>query len=293
MTMRKLVFTLLLAFAFLHRAHAAESLPIGRGDLLRIQVIDTQELDGVARVEDDGSVPVSMAGKVQVVGMTPFEAAHAIEKAYLDGNLLRHPHVVVTVQEYATTRVSVLGDVKVPGSYELHTARTVIDVLAMAGGLTETADRHVVIEHRDTKERISYFVANDPAAALQQNQIIMPGDTVIVPRAGIVYAIGDFGHPGGYTINDNNGKITALSLIARAGGVPPNAAPAHAKLMRKTDGGYTQIVLDLRSIQQGKQQDVELQPEDVIYVPFSYARNFAIGASGIVAAMATASIYRF
>lgn len=293
MTMRKLVFAVFLAFTFLHRAHATESLPIGQGDLLRIQVIDTSELDGVARVEDDGSVPVSMAGKVQVAGMTPFEAAHAIEKAYLDGNILRHPHVVVTVQEYATTRVSVLGDVKAPGSYDLHAARTVIDVLAMAGGLTETADRHIVIERRGTKERINYFVANDPAAALQQNQSIMPGDTIIVPRAGIVYAIGNFGRPGGYALNDNNSKITALSLIARAGGLQPNGAPAHAKLLRKSGDTYTQIALDLKRIEHGKQQDVELQPDDVIYVPFSYVRNFAIGASGIVAAVATASIYKF
>lgn len=293
MTMRKFLLAVFGAFAFLHCAHATESLPIGQGDLLHIQVIDTSELDNVARVEDDGSVPVSMVGKVQVAGMTPFEAAHAIEKAYLDGNLLRHPHVIVTVQEYATTRVSVLGDVKVPGSYDLHAARTVIDVLAMAGGLTETADRHILIERHGSKERINYFVDNDPATALQQNQIIMPGDTIIVPRAGIVYAIGDFGHPGGYAINDNNGKITALALIARAGGLPPNGAPAHAKLLRKAGGSYTQIALNLKSIQLGKQQDVELLPEDVIYVPFSYARNFAIGASSIVAAVATASIYRF
>ena len=275
------------------RLQAQESLLIGPGDLLHVQVLDTPDLEEHARVTDAGELPLILGGNVKVAALTPEEAAHAIEKVLLHGHFLLHPEVLVTVEEYATQKVSVLGEVKVPGAYAIDTPRPVLDVLTLAGGLTALADRKILIERHGTGEKVPYFVSNEPGLALDTSVKVDPGDTVLVPKAGIVYVLGDVDRPGGYTMTNNDAAITVLQLVARAGGTTHSAVPSHAKLIRKTDSGYVEMPLPLSKMQKGKRADIALQPNDIVYVPFSYMRNFALGASGLAAAAASAAVYRF
>src|SRR6266481_4329516 len=120
-----------------------ESLLIGPGDLLNVQVFETPDLTQSPRVTDTGTVPLMLLGELKVVGMTPAQAASAIEQKLVEKNLMLHPVVTVSVQEYATQSVSVLGQVKLPGSYPITAPRTVIDMIAVAGGLTDVADRRI------------------------------------------------------------------------------------------------------------------------------------------------------
>ncbi len=288
----KWLFLLLLAPAG-SPAQAPESLLIGPGDMLHIQIFDTPELEQHARVTDAGELPLLLGGSVKASALTPAQAARAIEKVLLDGHYLLRPKVLVAIEEYATQKVSVLGEVKTPGAYAIDTPRSVLDVLTLAGGLTELADRKILIERRSSQEKIPYFVSNKPDAAFDTAIQIHPGDTLLIPRAGIVFALGDVGRPGGYTMTNNEGKISVLELLARAGGTNHSAVPSHAKLIRNDGEKVTEISVPLSAMQKGNRMDMPLHPGDIVYVPFSYMRNIAENAGGIAASTAGAMIYQF
>jgi polysaccharide export outer membrane protein len=275
------------------QAQTAESLLIGPGDMVHVQVFDTPELEEHARVTDAGELPLILGGNVKVAALTPEGAARAIEKVLLNGHYLLHPQVLVTVDEFVTQKVSVMGEVKAPGAYPINTPRSVLDVLTMAGGLTDLADRKIVIERHGTGEKVAYYFSNEPGVAIDTSVRVDPGDEVVVPRAGIVYVLGDVARPGGYTMTNNEARISVLELVARAGGTNHSAVPSHAKLIRKSGGGYVETPLPLSAMQKGKRADMQLQPADIVYVPFSYMRNFTLQASGIAASVGSAAVYKF
>jgi polysaccharide biosynthesis/export protein len=269
-----------------------ESLLIGHGDVLHIQVYDTPEMEQRARVTDSGYIPLSFLGNVKVVGMTPGDASNEIEHRLIAAGIMLHPQVTIRVDEYATQNASVMGQVVKPGPYEIDTSRKVIDVLALAGGLTDIADRHITIErYGDPTQKIEYYYSNVAGTALQDDPMVYPGDTVIVPKAAVVYVLGDVLKPGGYPINTNNSKMTVLQAIALAGYANHTATVGKSKLVRKTPTGVEQIDLPVGAMQKGKTQDVALMPDDVVYVPFSFMRNVMVNGSSILASATSAAIY--
>lgn len=268
-----------------------ESLLIGPGDLLRISVLRESELDQRVRVLDSGEISVALVGKVAVQGLTPAEAADRIATRYRDGKFLLHPDVSVFVEDYATEKVTVIGQVVHPGSFSIAGPRTLIDVLSLAGGLTEDADRHIVIERGlENGQRIRVFLSNHADAALNADVLVRPGDTVMVPKAGIVYVLGDVAHPGGYVMQ-NDSQLTVLQAIALAAGASKTASEKHVRLVRNVDGLTQSIELPLRDMERGRQPDVPLQANDILYVPFSLGKNVSLGIANIAAAASTALIY--
>jgi polysaccharide export outer membrane protein len=271
-----------------------ESLSIGPGDILHLKVLEAPELEQSARVSDAGTLTLVLGGKVQVAGLTPAEAAVAIERALVEGHYVLTPHVSVTTEQTATQNVTILGQVRTPGSYPIATARPILDVLALAGGLNDLAQRKVTIQRHASKERVDYVLSNSANAALDANVPVYPGDTVLVPKADVVYVLGDVNRPGGIAIVTNDSKLSALQALSLAGGTPPNAVPSHSRLIRKqADGSHVELPLQLSAMQKGKEPDIPLQGDDIIYVPFSYARNMAVGAGSLVGATSSAAIYRF
>lgn len=271
-----------------------ESLTIGPGDMLHLKVLEAPELEQSSRVSDAGMLTLILGGKVQVAGLTPAEAAVAIERTLVEGHYMLTPHVSVTTEQTATQNVTILGQVRTPGSYPIATPRPILDVLALAGGLNDLAQRKVTIQRHASKERVDYVLSNSANAALDANVPVYPGDTVLVPKADVVYVLGDVNRPGGIAIVTNDSKLSALQALSLAGGTPPNAVPSHARLIRKQpDGTHVEQQLQLSAMQKGKEPDIPLQGDDIIYVPFSYARNMAVGAGSLVGATSSAAIYRF
>ena len=291
--MKKVIFVCLMCLPLTALAQSGESLRIGPGDQIHVTVVDSPELDQHPRVTDAGEVPLIGVGAVKITGLTPAEAATAVHDKLIAAHYLNHPEVTVTVEQYATQTVSVLGQVRASGAYPIGTARPVVDVLALAGGLNEVADRNIVIERRgDPDHPLHYNLANDGVLALQTSVLVYPGDTVMVPKAGIVYVLGDVNRPGGFVMDNNSTELTLLQALARAGGVSRTAKQGHAKLLRKDATGYHETQLSLGEIQKGKQQDIALAPGDVLYVPFSYAKNIAVsGSSGIISSVSSAAVY--
>jgi polysaccharide export outer membrane protein len=273
---------------------ASESLLIGPGDQLHIQVADTPEMDLHPRVTDAGEVPIEAVGNVHVAGLTPAAAEIAMQNRLIDAGYMRHPIVLVTIEQFATQTVSVLGEVKAPGAYPIATPRSILNVLALAGGLNSAADRNIVIErHGDPANPVHYNYSNNPDTALEQQVLVSPGDTILVPRAGIIYVLGDVNRPGGFAMTNNESKMTMLEALALAGGVSKSARQGGARLIRKDDSGsYSDRKLSVGDLQEGKIPDIAMQPGDVIYIPFSFAKNLALmGAPSIAASATSAAIY--
>jgi polysaccharide biosynthesis/export protein len=269
-----------------------ESMLIGPGDEVNVEVFDTPDLDQNGRVTDAGEFPLMLGGKVRLASLTPIEAARTIEAALISSHVMYYPKVLVTVTQYATQSVTVFGQVNHPGSYSIDTPRSVVDVLGLAGGLTDLADRHVTIERHTSHRQISYYVSNRPGDLQDQTAMVNPGDKLIVPKAGIVYVLGDVGRPGGYPMTNNDGTLTVLQAVATAGGTTSSAAPNSSRLIRRTAaGGYQSDPIPFSAMQKGKKPDMPLQAGDIVYVPFSYLRNAALGITSIAAAATGAALY--
>ena len=274
------------------RADQRESLLIGPGDLLHIQVFQTPDLEQHLRVTDHGTIELLTGDSIAVDHLSPNEAAHVIEREMVSRNWMLSPHVMVTVEQYATQGVTIFGQVKTPGVYPIETSRSLLDVISLAGGLTDFANREITIKRWLTKEDVTYFVSNESKLALDSAPQVYPGDSILVPKADVVYALGDVGRPGAYVNATNDGKLTVLQIISQAGSTPPNAVPSKAIIIRKqSEGTYVKLPLPLAAMQKGKLPDIVLQANDVIYVPFSYLRNVAVDLGGLAAAAASSAVY--
>jgi polysaccharide export outer membrane protein len=270
-----------------------ESLLIGPGDVLHVQVVDAPEMEQHVRVTDNGMIPLVGAGDVKVGGLSVAAAETAIHDHLIATHYMNHPQVLVSVEEYATETVSVIGEVARPGVFPITTPRTVLDVLSFAGGITNVADRNITIQRHGSKDdSASYYVSNDAKQAIASQVMVNPGDTVIVPRAGIVYILGDVNRPGGFAMSNNQDHMTLLQALSLAGGVTHSAKQGHARLIRVAEGAQHEQQLNLGEIQKGKLPNPTLYPGDILYVPFSWTKNFVTaGAPNLAGSAATAAIY--
>ena len=266
---------------------------IGPGDLIHIQVFDTPEMEQRLRVSENGDVSLEFLGNLHLAGMSTAQAARELERRFEAGKILLHPQVTVFIDQYATQSVSILGEVHQPGTYQITAPRSIIDILAMAGGATSAADRHITIKRHGPKgQKVSYFLSNEANEAFDQSVLVYPGDTVLVEKAAFVYILGDVRNPGGYIMDDNRSEFTALQLVAEAGGLNKTSVPEHSRLIRNNpDGTLDETRIQLARMQKGKEPDLPLFAGDIIFVPFSYVKGIGLGAAGITAAVASAALY--
>ena len=161
-----------------------ESLVIGPGDLLQVDVLREPELTQKVRVLDSGEIVLPLIGRINVGGDSTPRADVQIAKAYETGQYLKNAQVTVTILQFATQTVAVLGEVEHPGTVTITTPRSLLDVLAMAGGLTKDADRHITIERGGVwGEQIKVFLPNNPQADLKADVSVYPGDRLLVHKA--------------------------------------------------------------------------------------------------------------
>lgn len=272
----------------------AQAALIGPGDVLDISVFDTPELQTKVRVSDEGNIEMAFIGTIHVSGLTPGHAADVISKKLKETNTVKHPMVNLFVSEYAYNRVSVLGEVKSPATFPVVGQMRLLDAVSDAGGLLPSASGIVTISHRDPSDRSADFVVSDPSQGNAiENPPILPGDTVIAKKAGIVYVVGGVIHPGGFAIELNQ-KLSLLKAMALAEGPAPGASLRKAVLLRTVAGQRQEIPVDLKALLHRKKNDMQLQPDDILYVPVNGARaGLHEGVGAITSAAAYAAIYRF
>jgi polysaccharide biosynthesis/export protein len=103
--------------------------------------------------------------------------------------------------------------------------------------------------------------------------------------------LGDVGRPGGYPMTTNDSRITVLQALAMAGSANRTSILGKAKLVRKTPNGPQEVPMQLAQMQQGKRPDIDMQPDDVLFLPFSWMKNIAANAQGIAASATSAVIF--
>jgi polysaccharide export outer membrane protein len=107
----------------------------------------------------------------------------------------------------------------------------------------------------------------------------------------MIYVMGDVNRPGAYAMTTNDEHLTVMQVIAFAGSASKTAVQSHIRLIRTTEHGQVELPVQLDAIQKGKRPDIALQPNDILYVPFSWMRNVAMSSSSIGAATGGAAIY--
>lgn len=273
-------------------AQASATIKIGPGDLLEITVFDVPEMTQQVRVGADGKAELELIGDTALAGLTATEAARAIARELRDQKFLLQPQVNVLIKEFASQGVSVVGEVQHPGVFQVLGPRSLLDLISMAGGLTNAADTRITIKRRSgAEDKLVTKLQNDDADTSVSNDVqIYPGDLVVVPRAGIVYVLGDVNRPGGFVMQDN-GKITLLQALAQAGGANKSASLSKAVLMRKNARGYATTKLHVGKMEKGEEPDLELHANDILFVPNNRLKNAMTGTQAVVSNLGGASIY--
>jgi polysaccharide export outer membrane protein len=268
----------------------SSALVIGPGDEVEITVYGATDLSGHTRVSAEGNVSMPLIGYVQIAGLSSREAEGAIETQLRENNVVNDPHVSVYVREYTRSGFSVAGEVAKPGFYSALGPHRLFDVLQAAGGPTDKAANKVMISHRDQRDVRILSISKDPAEMTISNVDLQPGDTVVVPRAGIVYVLGEVTRPGGFVLNSTGG-ITVLQVVAAAGGTTHIASAGKTRLLRRTENGFQEQGVDLKKLLRGKAHDVPVRDQDILFIPSSGIKS-ALNVSALAASVGTAAIYR-
>lgn len=271
---------------------SAPSIDIGPGDTLEVTVFDIRELSGRFRVSQKGQVDLPLIGKTRVAGLTADEAAAEIQARLKSGGFVLHPQVTVLISQYATQGADVMGEVNRPGIYPTLGSRRLLDMLTLAGGVNGSAGNLVTIIHRKDPHHPVYLALAQTAAGLklQANPVILPGDTIVVQKSGIVYILGDVSRPGGYLI-DNNEPLSLLQALTLAGGSTSTSDVRDARLIRKLASGKEEIKLNLKKIYLGKEADIAVNDGDILYVPSSNLKTFIYRGFTGIATTANTAVY--
>lgn len=272
-----------------HKETSSTGLVLGPGDEVDVSVFGAPDLSGRTRVGADGNISIPLVGYVRVAGLSSNEAETAIEAQLRQANVLNDPRVSIFIKEYTNSGISIAGEVAKPGFYSAVGPHRLFDVLQAAGGPTDKAASKVIISHRDQTATTTLDISKDPAEMAVNNVVLQPGDTVVVPRAGIVYVLGEVTRPGGYVLNSTGG-ITVLQVVAVAGGPTHVASAGKTRLLRRTENGFREEKIDLKKLLRGKVPDVSVRNEDILFVPTSGIKS-ALNTSALVATVGTAAIY--
>jgi len=263
---------------------------LGGGDLIEVNVYNVPELTTKARVGTSGDVYLPLIDYVHVGDLTVDEAQALIQKRLGDGGFVRNPHVTIFVDESASQGVTVLGEVSKPGIYPDLGDHKLYEIISEAGGFSPSAARKVSIFHRNQSQATELKLSRNLADDLSSNVEVLPGDTIMVPRAPIIYVVGDVGRPSGLLVD--NGTLTVLQAVALAGGTNRTAKMGAVRIIRKGPTGMTETQVPLKKMLEAKAPDVTLQADDILFVPVSGGRVLAGRTFEAAMAMATAvSIY--
>jgi polysaccharide export outer membrane protein len=263
---------LLLALLFAPQAPAAtdpSTYTVGPRDVLNITVFNQPQLTGKFVVDADGSFAYPLLGRV-VAGGTRVPNLEARMRDGLAAGFLRDPHVTITVEQYRSQQVFVMGEVRTPGNLEFTGSMTLLEALARAGSTTERAGTQAVIIRRggaptdpaagggsapaEASDGIRVNLEQLQAGALSQNLALRAGDTVFVPRAETVFVSGHVEKPGEYVFRTG---LTVRQAIALAGGVTERGSTRRLQVVREVNGEQVKDGIDL--------QDV-LRPGDTVIV---------------------------
>jgi len=213
-------------------------LKLGVGDQVALQVFGRPEFNTTTYVSDDGTISVPLAGAVDVAGKSPSGAAMAVARALKAGQFLVNPQVTITLPQFKSQQVSVLGEVRNPGRYPLDSKTTLLDLLAQAGGVAETGSTTVYLIRGNAEGKPERRAVDLLGLASGKGELpdvrIRSGDSVFVPRAQQYYVYGEVQNPNMYPLQPGT---TVLQAISRSGGLTPRGSDSRIVIKRKDKNG--------------------------------------------------------
>jgi polysaccharide export outer membrane protein len=248
------------------------NLAIGPGDMLDITVYDVPELTLKVRVDEDGSVILPLVGAIHCAGLSVSETEDLLVTRLVHDDYVKAPQVSILISEFATQSVSVGGEVNQPGIYPLPGPHTLFDAISAAGGLTQSAGDTITIVHKAALSAPQKVTIANNGAFHNPSDSIQPGDMITVSKAGVAYVVGEVNKPGGFLLG-NNTRLTVVKAVALAGGQTNHARMKYVSIVRHKNGLVEITTVDLKQMMRGNEQDIELQPDDILYVPNSGVRT--------------------
>jgi polysaccharide biosynthesis/export protein len=268
------------------------SLKVGPGFLLNVTVYDEPDFSGPTRVDNEGNINVPFLKPVHVGGDTVVEAKKALEKAFMDQGILKHPQVSIDVQQFATTTATVIGEVQTPGKVELLKPHSLLEVIGMTGGETPLAGNVIELKRADgdPPAKVYHYSRGGDATEIR-DVMVHPGDTVIVKKAGVVYVLGAVNRPGGYAMQEQ-GELNVAQAISLAQGLTLQAKVGGLRVVQKQgDGRVVEVPVSYKKMMDGKVAPMQLAAGDIVYVPVSHMKTVLSSTTGLVAQSTAAAIY--
>jgi len=260
--------------------------------------ISGPELDEVAnkptRIDGNGDIQVPLVGRVHVAGLTVQQCEQELDKRL--STYIRQPQIAVSVKELRSQPASVLGAVNTPGVHQVQGHKTLLEMLSLAGGIRPDAGYRVRITRQlewgciplanatlDASGRFNVAEVNlkdiMEAKNPEENIQIFPHDVISVPKAEMVYVIGEVKRSGGFVLGEHE-SISVLQALSLAEGLNGTADAHHARILRlnhKADQ-REEMAVDVKGILTGKLRDVPLQGDDILFIPGSTGKKAALRA---------------
>jgi polysaccharide export outer membrane protein len=246
------------------------------------------------RIDLQGNLNIPLIGRVHAGGLTVDQLEALVVSRLL--KYAKRPQVTISVTEFRSQPVSVVGAVNKPGIHQVQGRKTLIEMLSLAEGLRNDAGNTIKLTRQITwgaiplpdvmvNEAAGFSVAEITVNSImearnpEQNIPIMPNDIISVPRAALVYVVGNVKRSGGFVLGEKKG-VSTLQALALAEGLDRAAAPEHAKIFRvPPDGGErTEISVNLKKILSGKGKDIPMYANDVLFIPNSASRTIGYRA---------------
>ncbi|MGA1865319.1 MAG: polysaccharide biosynthesis/export family protein [bacterium] len=224
---------------------------IGAQDKLKIEVWDHPDLTREVAVSLSGLFTFPLIGEIKASGLTAEQVQKEIARRLADGYLIR-PQVTVTIIEYRSKQVNILGEVRNPGAYPYTRQTSLIEIISMAGGLTKEAGPEAYILRSKganpsdpEKEERSQSVSDSDSTMkkIDLNDLLKSGhevyfllrenDTIYIPRADFFYVLGEVNKPGPYKLEKDT---TVLKAVSTAGGHTNKANLNKITIVRMIDG---------------------------------------------------------
>jgi polysaccharide export outer membrane protein len=266
---RTLAFVALAAVGCANAAAQGRDYVIGPRDVLGVTLWTQMDLSGKYTVDADGTVTFPLVGTVKVDGLTVAQAAAVLREKLTQG-FFRDPQLSVSIDDYRSQHLFVMGQVRQPGSYPLSGDMTVLEALARAGSTTADAAPEALIVRAipgSAPSRAVLPAEASPAAIIRVNVndlqsgavastiSLHDGDTIFVPRAETIFVSGQVRNPGAYAIGRST---TVLQAITLAGGPTEHGATTRIRIIRIVDGRKQDV--------KAKLDDV-VKPGDTVIVP--------------------------
>jgi polysaccharide export outer membrane protein len=232
--------------------HAQTDYVVGSQDVLTITVFGEAELSGKFTVEQDGTFTYPQVGRIKAGGATLRAVEQELKTKLADG-YLKNPQVSVSIENYRSQRILIIGEVRAPGEYQLTGEMTLLSALARAGSTTATASREATIvrprknakEGEDPSDILRIDLADLQAGNMSLNIPLQDGDTINVLKAHSVFVAGQVKSPGAYAVESDT---TVLQVVSLAGGLTDRGSDGRIRIQRTVNGKKVEVAVKLTDL---------------------------------------------